>query len=109
MNAKDALTLAVVGGLGFFLYRMLSQLPKIASDATDSASTAIANLWVTLTQQPPMTVLGSVVFPDSNTVAISSLPIRSDGAGNVYTQYNGHVYQLQPSNAQGNWPAIQVA
>ena len=105
MRLDNLLMVGIVGVAGYGLYRALKQLPKV----TDPVSSALANLWVNLTAQPAMTVLGSVIFPDGNSVTLSSLEVRSDAQGGVYVKYAGHVYQLQPSDAFGNWPAVQVA
>lgn len=105
MNAKDTVNLAILAAVGFGLYKLLNKLPQV----TAPLSAGIANLWVSLTGQPPMIVLGSVVFPDGNTAALSSLEVRADASGSAFVKYAGHVYQLQPSDANGNWPAVLVA
>lgn len=110
MRTQDGLVLGGVAVAAYFLYQMVGAVKTGATSLLNPVSAGFANLWVTLTQQPAMMVLGSVAFPDGNTVAISSLPIRTDDAsGNVYTQYAGHTYSLGQSDLlTGNWPATLV-
>lgn len=85
-----------------------SALATGASTAINATSTGIANLWVSLTQAAPINVLGNVVFPNGAAVPISQMPVRTDASGNVYVNSGGVTYQLQPSDANGNWPAVAV-
>lgn len=102
---RDLINLALLGAGAYVLYQVLAKkIGAVAAPATD----AIAKLWVSLTEQPPMQVLGDVVMPDGSTVPLSTVPIRGDAQGRVYTNLNGHVYQLQPHDANGNWPAVLV-
>lgn len=107
-----------VGGVGYLLYKQLSKVPAAVNAATGSVAQGIADLWLSLpfvSLPPSMTVLGNALLPDGSQVPLSSLQsgqIRSntDSNGNlsVYANVRGTIYQLNPSNAQGNFPATLV-
>lgn len=106
MKKSDLLLLAVLGAVGYWAF---SKAKGALSSATLPVSTGIANLWVQLTSSAPLQVPGNVLFPDGTGAPVSTLTIKTDAAGNVYTQMYGHVYQLQPSDpVTGDWPAILV-
>lgn len=102
-----------VSGAGYLLYKMWGGLSAAGSAATNAASSAIANAWLSLPLvglPPSMQVLGSVQLPDGTLVALNTLSngqIRQSGA-NVLANVAGMIYQLSPSNAQGNYPAIAL-
>jgi hypothetical protein len=100
----DELVLLGVGG--FLLYQWLAGGLK---RATDPVADKIAKIWTGLFDAPPFQVLGNVQLPDGSLVPIASLTVKTDQAGNVYAQTGGHLYQLQPSDSSGNWPAVLVA
>jgi len=106
MKTGDLVNLATLGIVAYLVYELLPGLKK----TTDQTSDTIAKWWLALFPNPPaMQVLGNVLFPDGTFVALSSLqPPRSDASGAVFVTYNGHYYQLSPSDANGNWPATQV-
>jgi hypothetical protein len=109
MKASDLFILGAVGIGLYYLYRTLSAASAGVNSATCAVSSGIANVWNSLTLGCNIQLSGNVVFPNGAQVAINSLPVRSDCAGNVYVQYQGGVYQLSPSNSCGNWPAIQIS
>ena len=103
----DSITsLATLGLVAYAIYKILPFLQK----GKDETSDTIAKWWLALFPNPPaMQVLGNVVFPDGTFVALANLqPPKSDPNGNVFVTYNGHYYQLSPSDANGNWPATLV-
>jgi hypothetical protein len=102
---RELTNLVLLGVGALVLYQVLK---KKIGDVTAPVSDAIAKLWLALTEQPPMQVVGDVVLPDGSTVPLSTLPIRADAQNRVYTNLSGHVYQLQPHDANGNWPAVLV-
>jgi len=106
MKLENLLTIGVVGVVGYLILQAMGGLKK----GTDQASDTLAAWWLALFPNPPaMQVLGSVVFPDGSVVALSRLqPPKADASGAVFVQYNGHYYQLSPSDQNGNWPATLV-
>lgn len=110
MNTSDLIKIGAVGLGVYFLYTFLSKkIPDAAKKATAPLSQAIANFWVSLTASPPMPVLGDVILPDGTDIGpLSQFSVGKDSSGNVYIQSGADVYQVQPSNAQGNWPATLV-
>ena len=107
-----------IGGVGYLLYKSFSGVASTvaagASAATNALSTGIADIWLSLPVYglpAQMTVLGSVQLPNGSLVPLSSLQsgqIRTDPNNNVLANVNGMIYQLSPSNAQGNYPAVLV-
>jgi hypothetical protein len=89
--------------------KVFGAVDRTATAARDTVASGIADFWVTLTSGPSMGgVLGNVVFPDGRMSPLAGYPVRTDTQGNVYINTGGVVYQLQPSDAQGNWPAVLV-
>jgi hypothetical protein len=112
MKVSDWVGLAILAGGGYVLYKLLSKVPQVTAPISD----AIASAWVAATNAVngsfTMQLLGSVVFPDGTSVPIAQLPggaMRSDASGNLQVLYNGHIWQLQPHNANGDFPASLVA
>jgi hypothetical protein len=103
-----------IGGLGYILYKSVSGVAATAASATSAVSSAIAQAWLSLPLfglPAQMTVLGSVQLPNGALVPLSSLQsgqIRTDVSNNVYANVSGTIYQLSPSNAQGNYPATLI-
>jgi hypothetical protein len=116
VSAKDWLLYGALAVGAYLLYKaftgVVAPIAQGVSSGVSAATSGIANLWVSLTASAPMNVLGSVQFPNGSTVAIATLPIKTDNNGNVYTNSNGVTYQLQPwvMDASGNpvWPAVAV-
>jgi hypothetical protein len=107
MKKETLINFAMLGGLAFVLWKFKDTADKVTAPVSDAIANAIM-LWNRLTVSPTIQLLGNIKFPSGKLVPISTLPIRKDGSGNVYTQYQGSVYQLQASDPQGNWPAIPV-
>lgn len=107
-----------IGGVGYLLYKSFSGVASAASAgaaaATNAASSGIASIWLSLPYlglPAEMTVSGSVQLPDGSLVPLSSLQsgkIRQDASNNVYANVSGTIYQLSPSNGQGNYPATLI-
>lgn len=107
-----------IGGVGYILYKsfagVASTVAAGAAAATNAVSTGIADVWLSLPLvglPAQMTVLGNVQLPSGTQVPLSSLQsgqIRTDANNNVYANVSGMIYQLSPSNAQGNYPAILI-
>lgn len=111
-NTKMLVTIGLVGAAAYALYMLLQQVGKIGSgvagtvgQATNAATSAIANAWVSMTSTSMGGVPGNVLFPDGNVVALAMTPVKTDAAGNVYVMEGGAMYQLGPSDTNGNWPA----
>lgn len=103
-----------LGGVGYLLYKSLPPVAAAASAATNAVSTGIANIWLSLPYfglGSNIQVLGSVILPDGTVVPLNTLAqgkIRQDQNSNVYANVNGNIYQLSPSNSDGNYPATLV-
>ena len=103
-----------LGGVAYVLYKSVLAVPAAVSAATAPVSTAIADIWLSLPLvglPANMTVLGSVLLPNGTLVPLSSLQpgqIRNDPNGNVLASVSGQIYQLSPSNTQGNYPATLI-
>lgn len=108
MNATERqLLLLVLLGVG--VWYVLQKGFGIAQQVAQPVSDAIANAWLAFTLPAPMTVLGNVVFEDGTQIPLSSLAVKANPAtGAVGLIYAGHLYTLQPSDVNGNWPAVLV-
>ncbi len=87
-----------------------SAIVKGAQTVTAPVAAALASAWNAMTATSSMPVLGNVLFPDGTLTPIAQLTVKQDSLGNVYvaSPANGLLFQLQPSNADGNWPALQI-
>lgn len=99
-----------LGLAGVYVYLQFRKSPLPSSVAQ-----GIANIWLSLPfvgLPPAMQVLGNVALPDGTLVPLNSLKsgqIRTDNTtGNVYANVGGNIYQLSPSDTQGNYPATLV-
>jgi hypothetical protein len=109
VKTSDLLLLGALGvGLYFLLTKGTAALASAVGTATQPLSSGIANFWVSLTQSPSMSTPGNALLPNGTKVPISSLPIGTDAYGNVFTNVGGGVYQLSPSDANGDYPATLV-
>ena len=106
---------AGLAGVGYVLYRFATQIPKAASAATGAVAQGIANVWLSLPVVglgSAQTILGNAKLPDGSLVPLNSLvgSIRQDtnNPPNVYANVGGNIYQLSPSDAQGNYPAALI-
>lgn len=103
-----------IGGVGYLLYKSFSGVTAGASAVTNAVSSGIADLWLSLPivgLPAQMTVLGNVQLPNGTLVPLSTLQagqIRTDPNNNVLANVNGTIYQLSPSNTQGNYPAALI-
>lgn len=103
-----------IGGVGYVLYKMWGGISSAGSGVTNAVSSAIANAWLSLPLvglPPAMQVLGNVKLPSGTLVPLNSLSsgqIRTDASNNVYANVSGTIYQLSPSDSQGNYPAMLV-
>jgi hypothetical protein len=106
-----------LAGVGYVVYRLWSGVSKVGTGVTNAIAQGVANAWLSLPivgLPAAMTVLGNVKLPDGTSVALSSLQngqIRQDNTvnpPNVYANVSGTIYQLSPSDAQGNYPAALI-
>jgi hypothetical protein len=101
-------------GAGYILYRTLQKVPAAVNAATGAVAQGVADIWLSLPLvglPANMTVLGSAQLPDGTLVPLKTLQsgqIRNDPNNNVLANINGSIYQLSPSNSQGNYPAIFI-
>lgn len=69
----------------------------------------VLSWWWMLDDPPGVSgILGNVVFPNGQQSPLSSYKIKTDQSGTVYINAGSSVYQLQPSDSNGNWPAVLV-
>jgi hypothetical protein len=104
-----------VAGVGYVLYKLSTKVSTAVTAATGAVSQGIANVWLSLPVVglgPSQTILGNAKLPDGTLVPLNSLvgSIRQDqnNPPNTYANVNGNIYQLSPSDAQGNYPAALV-
>jgi hypothetical protein len=80
-----------------------------SSATTAGALSATNAIWANLTATTgPYS--GYVDFPSGSQAAAGLLPWATDGSGNYYTQWAGHIFLVnvgQP-DSQGNYPVIQA-
>lgn len=104
MKTETIFQVAILGIVGYFGYELL----KKGSQAADYTSSQIADLWLSWTLPPPITLLGNIVLPDGTLIPLSTVSVRLAPNGNTYAQVGAAYYQLAPSDANGNWPATPV-
>ncbi len=103
-----------LGAIGYVLYKTVSKVPAVVTSATGAVAQGIADMWLSLPLvglPANMTVLGSAQLPNGALVPLNSLQsgqIRNDPNSNVLANINGMIYQLSPSNTQGNYPAVLI-
>jgi len=122
-EVEGVLLVAGVGLAGYLLYQLFQGAKAAAGAVADAGvavyhgaqavtapvSNVIAATILKLTQYPPMPVLGNVLFPDGTGAPLSSYPVFKDAVGNVYIKDRGSTWQLQSSDADGDWPATYVS
>lgn len=108
--------LALILGIGvaaaYLLYKLVNvggAVVSAAGTAINAGTSAAANFWVGLTAYPAVGVIGNVMLPTGNAVAVSSLEWKQDSQGNAYTNINGSVYELAARDSAGNFTLTQVA
>lgn len=117
---QDYVLLGVLGLAAYIVYQLIQGVRATgaavgavysgAKTVTAPVASALAKAWSAMTLAPSPMVLGNVLFPDGSRVPLSSLTVKQDSLGNVYVASpdNGLLLQLQPSNANGDWPAVQI-
>ncbi len=116
---------AVAGGL-YIAYQLVQGLKDAGAEVADTvgnvgkaiyhgaqvitAPVADVLAWWWMLDDPPGAggLLGNVVFPNGQQSPLSSYKIKTDKNGSVYINSGSSVYQLQPSDSNGNWPAVPV-
>ncbi|MHB8414594.1 MAG: hypothetical protein ACYDDA_03815 [Acidiferrobacteraceae bacterium] len=96
--------LLVVGGI-VAAYWIWTKISGGIGAAASALTQPLANAYVGLTSGPAPIPQGSVVFPDGSYVPVSQLSLSWQGNA-LTTVYNGQNWQLQPHDANGNYPAI---
>lgn len=109
MNAKDTLMLGLVAAGVYFAWKTWQRGEQVI----DTASTAIADLWLKLFPLPPtMELLGNVKFPGNIFIPLQQIAaagaVKRDAQSNVFVKYSGLIWKLSPSNTYGNWEAVRV-
>lgn len=113
--------LAALAGVGYAAYKswdkisdFLDTLKKGAGLITAPVTDAISNAVIAYDpylSQPTVqsTLTGSVLFPNGAQVPLTNLQVMASGTGNAFralVTYQGKTYQLQPHDANGNYPAV---
>ena len=120
-QTQDYVLLGVIGLALYVLYNVVSGVKATAAGVGAAykgaqalaapVANALAQAWLSMSPSynSSMAVSGNVLWPDGTTTPVSQLSIKQDTLGNVYvSDGQGVLFQLQPSNAQGNWPAVQI-
>ncbi len=122
---QGVLVLAGVGVAGYLIYQLFQGAKAAAGAITDAGvavyhgaqvltgpvANVIAGTVLKLTEYPAINVSGNVLFPDGTGAPLSSYAIFKDPAqpGAVFVKDRGSTWQLQPSDADGDWPATYVS
>ena len=107
------------GGIGTMLLlsdgTAIAQFGAYWSRLSPDAHGSYANgSWYAMPQSMNTTqrlYFGSALLPSGSLVPLSTLQsgqIRQDANSNVLANVSGSIYQLSPSNAQGNYPATFI-
>lgn len=123
-KTQDFVLLAALALGGYIVYQLVQGVRATAGAVgavggaalagakalTAPVATALASAWLSMTSAGSMPALGNVIFPDGTTTPLSQLTVKQDALGNVYVgaPASGLLFQLQPSDASGNWPALQI-
>jgi hypothetical protein len=107
MKAKDVLVFGAVGIGLYYIYKAVSGVSNAVTGGVSAATCGISSGIASLFSPGPstMNVQGNVIFPNGAQVALSSLQVSCGGT----VQYQGGVYQLSPSDSNGNYPATQIS
>jgi hypothetical protein len=54
------------------------------------------------------TLQGNIILPDGSMTPLQNADVRQSLDDQVYAKYQGHFYQLYPSDNNGNWPSVLV-
>lgn len=106
MKGREWLGLAVLGGVGYWVYQALTKASGAAGKAADAVTSGIANTYVGLTNwlygSSTTTPTGNVILPNGNKVALSQLAVTWDDTNNVATfTYQGANYVIPPNPSGG--------
>ena len=105
MNMSDILKWGVIAGIAYFLYQ------KFQTNIAAPTANFIADLWLSLTLPAYMVLQGNVKLPNGVLLPLQNADVREypEGSGKVYLNLGGTFYQLQPSDTDGNWPAVLLS
>jgi hypothetical protein len=102
--------LLLYGLIGVAIWYVLKKgvLPGVRA-VSDAVSWTIADFytWAVLERQN-MNLLGNIQLPDGTLIPLQTVDVRQDPDGATIALYNGSLYQLYPSDANGNWPAVPL-
>lgn len=103
-DAPTGKILLVVGAI-IGAYWLWTKVSGGIGAAASALTAPLANAYVDLTSGPAPVPQGSVVFPDGSYIPVAQ--ITPSWQGNALTfVYNGQNWQLQPHDANGNYPAV---
>ena|ERR1051325_672230 len=113
MKTTDLLQIGLLGAVAYLLYKGFNFAKDTANQATDAVAQKIVD-WFGLLPAPSTMyrdLLGNILFPGNIRVPLSQFSgqVKTDSDGNVFVRYAGFVWQLSPSNANGDWPATRVS
>lgn len=118
MGTSQTQDLVLLGALavGFYvIYQIVQgvkQTAHVVQTVTAPVADGIAKAWIAMEGLggggSAMQPLGNVLFPDGTYTPIARLKVKSDTLGNVYVYQQGRLFQLQPSDINGDWPASEI-
>jgi len=95
----------IYGGLAVLAYFLYKKFSVGINSAVNTAASGIANAYVGLTSPAAPVPQGSVIMPDGTNFPLASIQPQWQGNALLFS-YAGGTYQLQPHNADGNYPAV---
>jgi hypothetical protein len=106
MKPREWLGLAVLGGVGYWAYLLLTKATNAAGAAAQSATSGIANAYVGITNwlygSSAITPTGNVILPNGQKVPLSQLSVTWDSTNNVANfTYLGVPYIIPPNPSGG--------
>lgn len=112
MGSRDWMTLGIVAGVAYGLYKLVgpgSPGAKAADAVGGAIGWVVADFytWAVL-QRQNMNLVGNILLPGGTLVPLQDVDVRQSPAGAVFAEFQGHFYQLSPSDVNGNWPAALV-
>ncbi len=105
MKTEDMINLVIVGGVAYVIYTLL---PKFKKD-TGAVADWIAQFYEWATFPPSIVPLGNIVLPGGMLIPLTEVEVRQMPNGGTAALYAGVVYQLSPSDNNGNWPASPLS
>jgi len=112
-NTGTLIEIAVVAGVGWFIYKLLDKgfdsakdyITDAAKAVTNAIAQPIASAYIKLTVPEPVNVTGAAILPDGRAIAFNDLAVKKmPNVEAFYFDYQFRRYQLGNRTAQGNYP-----